>query len=308
MRTHPVFALPILMLALAGRALAQSGEPVELTVAAGTPLRIALDRAVTIHQVGQTVTGVLIEPVYAYDRIVLPAGTRAIGHIARLEHAHGAAGARQVATGQLTPPPVVFVQFDRLEPPSGPACEIRTVPGVGIDTVVMKVAPPADRDPGVVARTRDAAIHEAQHTIDLVTAPGKMERLKDAAMGTLPWHPNRLRTRTVYVAPLATAVRFDTVPAAERAIAGALPPPDSVLVARLVTPIDSRTPKGTRIEAVLSKPVFSADGGLVLPEGTRLTGTVTFSRAARRFHRDGRVRFLIDGIHPPGSAPVPVLA
>ena len=305
---HSSVAPAIAMLVLAGRALAQTGDSVELTLAAGTPLRIALDRAVTIHQAGQQVTGVLIEPVYAYDRTVLPAGTRAIGHITRLQQAHGTARVQQVATGDFTPPPVVFVQFDRLEPPDAPAREVRTVPATGVETMTVKVAAPTDRDPGVVARTRDEAIREAQHAIELVTAPGKMERFKDAALGSLPWHPNRLRARTVYVAPLATPLRFDTVPTAGRASAGALPPPDSVLVARIVTPIDSRSPKGTRIEAVLSKPVFSKDGSLILPEGTSLTGTVTFSRTARRFHRNGRLRFLIDSIQPPGATPVPMLA
>jgi hypothetical protein len=307
MRIHSCVALALAMLAPSTRVLAQSGEPVELTVAAGTPLRIALDRAVTIHQAGQQVTGVLIEPVYAYDRIVMPAGTRAIGHIARLEGAHGVARAQQVATGDFTPPPLVFVQFDRLEPPAGPAREVRTVPATGAETTI-KVAAPPDRDPGVAARTRDEAIREAQHTIELVTAPGKMDRLKDTAMGALPYHPNRLRARTVYIAPLATPLHLETVVAVERAHPGTLPPPDSVLVARLLTPVDSRSPKGARIEAVLTKPVFSADGRLILPEGTVLTGTVTFSRAARRFHRDGRLRFLIDNIHVPGAAPAPMLA
>jgi hypothetical protein len=298
----------LVLLALTGRALAQSGDPIELRLSTGTPLRIALDRSVTIHQAGQPVTGIVLEPVYAYDRVVLPAGTRAIGHIARLEHAHGATRAQQIATGDFTPPPVVFVQFDRLEPPAGPPREIRTTPAIGIETLTVTAAPPSKDNESLAARARDEAVHEARHALQLVTAPGKIERLKNAAIGSLPYHPNSLRARTVYVAPLETPLTFDTVPGPPRAGADTLPPPDAVLLARIVTAVDSRSPKGTALEAVLTRPVLTGDGQLLLPEGTSLTGTVTFSRAARRFHHDGQLRFLIDHIAVPGSAPIAALA
>jgi hypothetical protein len=50
---------------------------------------------------------------------------------------------------------------------------------------------------------------------------------------------------------------------------------------------------------VLTQPVFSADGGLILPEGTQLMGEVTFSKRARRFHRHGQLRLLFDGVQSP---------
>jgi hypothetical protein len=58
-------------------------DPVPLVIAAGTPLQIALDRRVTVTRVGQSVTGTLVEPAYAYDRVVLPAGTPVRGHRGR---------------------------------------------------------------------------------------------------------------------------------------------------------------------------------------------------------------------------------
>ena len=45
-----------------------------LVVRAGVPLRVALDARIRVKRVGQSVTGTLVEPVYAYDRVVLPAG------------------------------------------------------------------------------------------------------------------------------------------------------------------------------------------------------------------------------------------
>jgi hypothetical protein len=88
----------------------------------------------------------------------------------------------------------------------------------------------------------------------------------------------------------------------ERAQPGSAPAPDSILNARLVTPLDSiASTKGARIEARLTQPVFSADHRLILPEGTSLRGEVTFSQPARRFHRNGKLRFLFESVHVPDA-------
>src|SRR5205809_1054852 len=77
----------ILTLGVSGPTAAQSDDRVELLVRAGTPLRVALDETVAVKRVGQVVSGTLVEPLYAYDRMVLPVGTRIVGHIALLENA-----------------------------------------------------------------------------------------------------------------------------------------------------------------------------------------------------------------------------
>ena len=50
------------------------------------------------------------------------------------------------------------------------------------------------------------------------------------------------------------------------------------------------------------EPVFSADHRLILPEGTLLSGEVTFARSARRFHRNGQLRFLFESVKVPEQA------
>src|SRR2546423_1632163 len=67
------------------RAAQWPAPPITLTVAAGHPLDIRLDQRVTITRVGQPVTGVVVQPVYAYDRVVVPAGTKTTGHVAALD-------------------------------------------------------------------------------------------------------------------------------------------------------------------------------------------------------------------------------
>ena len=77
----------------------------------------------------------------------------------------------------------------------------------------------------------------------------------------------------------------------------------------MATTLDSSTTtRGSRFEAVVSEPVFSADHQLILPEGTRLSGAVTVVRPARRLHRNGQLRFLFDRVQPPQGDATTLLA
>src|SRR5258708_25094396 len=103
-----------LWLLASGSGSAQSqGSIVHLVVPVGTPRRVALDGKVNIRKAGQPVTATLLEPVYAFDRIVVPAGTHVAGHIERIETTHGARRARAMLSGDFTPPRVALVAFDR---------------------------------------------------------------------------------------------------------------------------------------------------------------------------------------------------
>src|SRR6202521_4765004 len=54
--------------------LAEPAPPqtVALTVAKGAPLQVALDQEIRLKKVGQPVHARLVEPVYAFDHIVVP--------------------------------------------------------------------------------------------------------------------------------------------------------------------------------------------------------------------------------------------
>ena len=78
--------LAVTSYAMALPVFAQSDSTVELIVPRGRPLRVALATDTTVKKVGQMVTGTLVEPIYAYDRIVLPAGTKVEGRITRLDN------------------------------------------------------------------------------------------------------------------------------------------------------------------------------------------------------------------------------
>ena len=84
-----------------GPADAQSvQESVDLRVNSSRTLRITLDRTTTLKAVGQPVTATLVDPVYAYDRIVLPAGAAVEGHVKQIVPA--ARRARLLAIHELS--------------------------------------------------------------------------------------------------------------------------------------------------------------------------------------------------------------
>src|SRR5205807_6323909 len=96
-------------------AAAQSDPPsIDLVVNAGRPLRIALDERVPLKRVGQPVMVSVTESVYAYDRVVVPAGTKVRGHVAQIASGSKLARGRAYLNGNFSPPRRAVVQFDAL--------------------------------------------------------------------------------------------------------------------------------------------------------------------------------------------------
>jgi len=298
-----------------------SEERVELVVAAGRPLRVALTDSATVSRVGQSVSGTLVEPVYAYDRIVLPVGTAVTGHVVRLEDPSKAARVRAWVAGDFSPHRGIVLEFDAFTR-DGVSVPMGTTVRSGIPHVTRQVArqPDESKTSGVVGRTTQAAKSRVTDTVEsikqktrdtvaTIRAPGKMARVKEWAIGRLPYHRQSLQKGTVYDAELNAPITFGSVAVHASAPEGTRPAPASVLKARLVTTLDSATtPRGTPLEAVVTEPVFAEDGRLVFAEGTVLSGEVTFAQSARRLHRNGQLRFLFERVELPNQEPAPLLA
>ena len=273
---------------------------IDLVVSAGRPLRVALDQRVRVKRVGQPVTATVVEAVYAYDRIVVPIGTRVLGTIAALEPVSVATRVNSMLAIIFSPPRRVALRFDRLVLGDGREVAISTRVGPGTANVVLRTA----ADHGLVGRAREEVARKAREVASIVRTPRKMQRFKQALVATLPFHPQYLPQGIVYDAELLAPLPFGTALAAERAPAGANPPPESILDVRLVTKVDSAgSPRGTPVEAVLTQPLFSTENQLILPEGTTLTGEVTFAKAARRLRRNGVLRFLFSSMRTPDAGP-----
>ena len=278
----------------------------------------------------------MTEPVYAYDRIVIPVGTKVRGRVAQIDSGSKFVRARAYLNGNWSPTKHAVLAFDTLLLDDGREVAIDTVVKGGIPNVTRRVAGGSsstshqaisdqsdDKGSPTLAsrarseirqRTADAVSEAKQKVRDTVASirslrePGQLHRLKDAAVQQLPYHPQYLAKGTVYDAELSSPISFGPAVPAVAAPAGTAPAPDSILTARLATTLDSsKTPRGTLFEAVVTETVFSADHQVILPEGTKLTGEVTFAAPARRFHRNGRLRFLFERVEVPNQPAAPLL-
>jgi hypothetical protein len=232
---------------------------------------------------------------------------------------------RAWSSGNFSPNRRATIAFDAVER-DGQTIALNALGVNGIANVRREVArdpsAPAGEDApkGVTGRAKDEARQKIRESIasararandalSMIKGPGKGERFKFFLLNQLPYHRQYLTKGTVYDARLQSDVSFGAVEAMPVAAAGTRPAPLSLLRARLATSLDSAsTPKGTALEAVVLQPVMSSDHELILPQGTRLTGEVTVARPARRFHRNGQLRFLIERVNLPEQPAAPLLA
>lgn len=285
---------------------AQDTQTVDLVLGAGRSLRVALDRRVTIHQAGQPITGTLMEPVYVYDRIVLPVGSHLTGHIERLEQPSKKKRTLAVVEGDFSPHPHPILRFDTIVSPDGRTIPIVTTVKGGALRARPRTAKNRKNDAGDeehtgrIEQAKEAASVQAHEALALLKDPGKKERLEELAINELPYHPEFLAKGMVYDVDVVEPVSFGRAAVTDLAPSGSLPAPDSVLTAKLATTIDSaKTQRGTPITAVLTQPVFSAAHELIFPEGTLLTGEVTLAKQARHWHHNGQLRVLFESVQSP---------
>jgi hypothetical protein len=302
---------------------------VSLTVPAGVPLRLYLDKRVS-KRLNAPVEATLLAPVFAFDHEVIPAGTRVLGHVSRVERVPTWQRIRAVLGGDFTPLHVAQIEFTSLQPPGGPPIELHTIESPGLNSR-FPLKPPkqkrntANSNAGVLGTGKQAArdaidtqIERVKGIPDMVRGPGRKEWLSDLAMSKLPYHPQYVHSRTRFNAELQAPLSFgsETVTQDSLSLLGSHPSPGSVVHARLLTPVDSSTStQGERVQAELEEPLFSAEHKLVLPEGTLVDGSVTMTKRARWFHRGGRLRFNFQNVDltsqtaqlmvPPAAAPLP---
>jgi len=60
-----------------------------MNVAAGIPIKVALASEVRVRTVGQTIHGRTMEPVYTFDKLLIPAGTMVNGKVSAIDAVPG---------------------------------------------------------------------------------------------------------------------------------------------------------------------------------------------------------------------------
>jgi len=279
---------------------------IPLTISAGTPLRIAVDQRARIDHPGEVIHGKIVETVYAFDQVVIPEGSVATGHVKSIAPVPGWQRTMAYANGDFTPVRKYEVSFDSVTLPDGRQLPITTTVTPGTAEVVHLVSNPAKQNQDAAGRAKNEAKgkraeakEQAHESWQKLTAPGKMQRLKEFLVAQSPYRRQYLQPGTRFVAELGAPLEFGTTARTGEQLAavGSEPVPDSTLNARLVAEVSSATAtRGTPVTAVLTEPVYSPTHQLVLPANSRLIGQVVKAQAARKLHRNGELRVIFERI------------
>ena len=285
-----LFVLPLLLcLAAAAAAQTQVEAPqlrfaiIPLTVDRGVPLQVVVTDKLRL-KLNEPVHGRILEPVYAFDRAVIPSGTEILGTVTGFRPVGKWKRVMTMLGGDFTPVRKPDIRFDTLVFEDGSR--------IAIDTSV-------DRGSDVLVRYNDGV----RAIVGAEKQPGK-ELLKAMLWGLAPYHPQSLPGGVHYKATLLKPLEFGTAVLGAGAFdkIGSDIPSGSLIYARLTTPLNSRTTKaGASVTAVLTNPVFSRDHLLIFPVGSRLVGEVDQVHPARALQHPGELAFKFTKIEPPLS-------
>jgi len=285
-------------------------QSVAITVPKGTPLQVALDTEVRVKKAGEAIHGRVVQPVYAFDHIVIPVGSEVNGEITKIEPPTGGNRTKAALDADFTPVRKIEVQFHELVLADGRHMAVDTTVTPGSGQVIQFVSAAEAKDKKSVKdqateRTRQAkqqARQEWDNAMKQLKTPGRMKRIQRYMETQLPIHRQFVPAGTLYFAQLEKPLDFGTevmTPQMAEAFGGPLPP-GSVVHAWLETPLTSATArKGDPVEAVLSQPLLDANQHLVLPQGSRIKGTVRQVQAARRMKKNGQLRIEFRELVPP---------
>jgi hypothetical protein len=286
-----------------------------LEVPAGTPLPIVLDKEIRIQKAGQPIHGKIAEPVYAFDKLVVPAGSDVTGTISRIGGVSALKRTASALNADFSPARDVQVVFDQLVLPDGRRVPLHTQVAPASQGVLQFATATEPKNQGKekkgaaklasdkAGETKQEITQEWEAAKSQITAPGKIHRLKRLAIAELPYHPQYFDAGTRFNAELLDPLDFGTeeVTAEKVHLLGTPPAAGSVIHALLKTPLTSATgQKGDAVEAVMTEPLLT-NNQLILPEGTLLRGSVLQVRPARKLHRNGQLRIVFHEIVPPKS-------
>jgi hypothetical protein len=253
----------------------------------GNDFRAAVDKGVRLKTVGQPITAKLLEPVYSGEVLAIPAGSTIKGHVSAISTAPHKR-ARRLLNGDFTPPKMAQVTFDQLVLSDGTTVPIHSDSAAGIGRVANSQYLPKAQRPGMRQKLKGAMAPLGE--------PHKLQRLGQAVVTSLPYHPEYIDQGTVFdtalLAPVTLRAPVESNAASQQA--------SDYLHLHLLTPVNSSTSTaGTHIEAVVSQPYYQADHQLLYPAGTKVSGTVQKASSAGWMKKNGSIVFAFRSVQMP---------
>ncbi len=323
----PIISAIVLLFLSAGSVFGQANDPVNsetgshsdqaisLEVPVGTPLPVVLDKELRLRKEGQTIHGKIAEPVYAYDKLVVPAGSEVTGTVIRIAGVSARKRVLEALNGNFSPNRDVEIQFDQLTLPDGRRVPLHTHVSPASQGVLHFATAPEHKDANKksakssaekraaekVSQTKQEINRDWETAKQQISAPGRIHRLERILIAQLPVHPQYIDKGTRFNAELLNPLNFGTEELSpdKMQMVGTTPVPGSIIHALLTTPLSSASSrKGEGVEAVMTEPLFT-NNQLILPEGTQLKGSVIQVQPARRWHRNGQLRIVFHQVVPP---------
>lgn len=294
---------------------AAAAEPAPVVIAigvpAGVPIKVAVNSEIRIRKVGQKIQGRTVEPVYAFDKLLIPAGTAVNGKVAAIDPVPMKTRVMDATDGNFSPVRHIHVEFDELVMGDGRRLSLQTVTSPAPDGVLRFVAAQEGKRKSrakqaasdKVGATKQQVRQDWQAWQKQIHASGKMHRVKRFLLAELPARPQYIEPGTAFDAELKKPLEFGTESLSPNVLTGiGSPPPDgSVVRARLLTQLSSATAKkGDPVEALITEPLVVSNR-LILPEGSKIEGSVVQVQPARRLGRNGRLRILFHRVAPPNG-------
>jgi hypothetical protein len=265
-------------------AVAQEAQPSPNTIVveSGNDLRCRLDKGLRITKAGEPITTRLVEPVYIGTTLAIPKGSTIQGHVSSVSAAPLSKRTGRLLSGDFTPPQTANVTFDHLVLSDGTSLLIHTDTTVGVSGVKAAKYLPKSQRPGLRQKVKDVA--------EPLREPNKLQRLGEAAITSLPYHPEYLDQGTIFDAALLDPI---TTPIPVQSLPDVDPPSgENYLRLRLLTPLKSQMiASGAPIEAAVSQPYYNSAHLLLYPAGTKLKGTVSKAKSADWMKKNGALLF-----------------
>ena len=263
-------------------------EKETLVVEPGNDFRAALEKGVRLKAVGQSIRAKLLEPVYAGEILAIPAGSTIKGHVSAISTAPMRKRAGRLLDGDFTPPKTAHVTFDQLVLSDGTTVAIHSDSTVGLGRVANSRYLPKEQRPGIRKKLAGAMAP--------LREPNKLQRLGEAVLTSLPYHPEYIDQGTVFDTALLEPV---TLVSPLQLNAASLQASDYLRLHLLTAVNSSTSATGAQIEAVVSQPYYQADHQLVYPAGTRISGTVQKASSAGWMKRNGSIVFAFRSVQMP---------
>ena len=273
-----------------------------------TILRVQVDAPSKV-KAGARVTARTVDPLYVGNELALPARTQVVGAISRVQPVARDKRIDAISHGDFTPLKDATIQFDHVVLANGASMPITAEPSAQSADVFRFQSSAGRPHQSLLRKAWSDASARKNQAIEQVTAPGKADRLKKLLFSQLPWHPQAIESGAQYdvilrqpIAPTPSGILAGTQKSSGNP-EGTLQKTAPVLHARLQKDLTSRSAhRDDPVLATVTQPVLDAQGKIEVPQGATLHGRVLQAQPAKKWGRNGALRFTFSQVDFPNEA------